>query len=384
MAKKGIPTLPDMQTLETMGFVKTGDDQYHTAIKKALRIEDEQIHCNRFKWYGLPRGIEGNLIERMLYYRGQVAWFYLKPQKKFVVLPFVLNGDIDLYGRYTSISPLPFNGSTDKITSMKKARESDDMAVRAFTSITANCVYDPVDLDQIVKDVQMDEQGNVIGYKIDEAFIENSAVILTDYSKQISQYVVPKWQLTDAIIDMEARLLPYVNTALSNATGIAGMKINSQDEQANVELASAQVQYAALTGRKWVPIDGTVDFQELTGGQVAKAEEFLLTMQSMKNFRLSLHGVSNNGIFEKTAHTTDLENSVNLGNSNFVLDDALYQRQQFCKVVNSLTGFAIWCEPSEVAIGMDTDMNGSIQADGSDQMVDGSSIPDNGGPENGD
>lgn len=384
MAKKGKPTLPDMQTLETMGFVRTGDDQYHAAIKKALRIEDEQIHCNRFKWYGLPRGIEGNLIERMLYYRGQVAWFYLKPQKKFVVLPFVLNGDIDLYGRYTSISPLPFNGSTDKITNMKKARESDDMAVRAFTSITANCIYDPVDLDQIVKDVQMDEQGNVIGYTIDEAFIENSAVILTDYSKQISQYVVPKWQLTDAIIDMEARLLPYVNTALSNATGVAGMKISSQDEQANVELASAQVQYAALTGRKWVPIDGAIDFQELTGGQVAKAEEFLLTMQSMKNFRLGLHGVSNNGIFEKAAHTTDLENSVNLGNSNFVLDDALYQRQQWCKVVNSLTGFAIWCEPAEVAIGMDTDMNGSIQADGSDQMVDGSNIPDNGGPENGD
>ena len=75
------------------------------------------------------------------------------------------------------------------------------------------------------------------------------------------------------------------------------MRVNSQDEYANVEAASRSINRAALTGKKWVPVVGNVDFQDLTNGQVAKAEEYLLAMQSLDNYRLSLYGLDNGGLF---------------------------------------------------------------------------------------
>ena len=368
MAKKGRPTLPDYQTLEAMGFERSGEDLYHENIKRVLRVNDEQVHCNRFKWYNLPRGITGNMIERMLYYKGQIAWFYIEPEDRFIMLPFCLNGNIDFLGRYIYITPLPFTGKND-LSTLEDAKKSNDPRAVVLSDIKAKVLYDPIDFD----DLKPED-------------ITGSAVILSDYTRQLPQMILPKYKLTEAIIDMESKLLPYCNTALSNATGIAGMKIEDSSEQANVELASAQAQYAALTGRKWIPIEGgTIEFQELVGGQVAKAEEFLLTMQSMEAFRLGIHGVDAGGLFQKKAHMLETEAQMNSGVSSLVLDDALWNRQNFCDIVNSVTGFGIWCEPAEVVIGMDADMNGSIQADGSDQMVDTSMTgTSEGGENNGD
>ena len=353
MAKNGVPKMPDLKTLQALGFTTNGEQK--DEIKKILRINDEQVHCNRFQWYNLPRGINGNMIERCLYYFGSVAWFYIEPQDRFVVLPFVLNGDIDLYGRYTSISPIPAFGSSE-IKTIDDAKKSDSSLARALSTIKADVLYDPVDYEDLIKnpDVAL-----------------NSAVILNDYTPQISNVIIPKRRLTEQIIEYESVILPYINTALMSATGIAGLKVADASEWTNVETASRQVQYAAVNGIKWIPIDGNADFQELTGGQVAKAEEFLLTMQSLDNFRISTyHGIESGGLFEKKAHTTDLENSVNMGRSNFVLDDATWNRQHWCDLVNSITGLGIWCEPKETAVGMDYNMDGMIGGGTDEQMVD--------------
>ena len=84
----GVPTLPDIQTLLSLGLKDPKNVKLPTEdIKIILRTNDEQIHCNRFKWYNLPRGLDGQLIERILYYRGQGAWFVL-PDGSFAFLPF--------------------------------------------------------------------------------------------------------------------------------------------------------------------------------------------------------------------------------------------------------------------------------------------------------
>ena len=347
---RGKPFLPDVQTLEALGFPVPGAPVLpNENIKKILRNNDEQIHCNRFKWYNLPRGLTGNMIERILYYRGQGVFMYLKPQERFVFLPFCLNGDIDIYGRYISVSPLPFNGSAE-IKTAKDALNSKDALTRAMTDIKVNVVYDPVDFEEIRKNPSL---------------LETSGIILSDYTRQLPQTIIPKYRLTEPIIEYESCIIPYVNTALSNSTGIGGMKVNGQDEQSTVELASRQAQFAALTGMKWIPITSQLDIQELTGGTPAKAEEFLLSMQSMDNFRLGIHGVENGGLFEKKAHTTDLENSINLGTSGFVLRDATWNRQTFATIANSLFGFEIWVEPDEVSVGSDTNFDGVV-GDGMD------------------
>ena len=336
---KGFPVLPDYNTLGAMGFLKKGflpSDE----IKKILRVNDEQIHCNRFKWYNLPRGLTGNLIERILYYRGQGAFLYLKGSDQFVFLPYALKGTIDVYGRYKKVGPVPFNGKSEA-----DKEDKNSPVYILLSDIEANVVYDPVDFDDI---------------KANPAMLETSAVLLSDYTRQLPQKIIPKFQLTEPIIEYESKIIPYVNTALSNSTGIGGVRVDGQDEQATVELASAQAQFAALTGLKWIPLTSQLEIQELTGGQVAKSEEFLLTMQSLDNFRLGIHGVENGGLFEKKAHTTDLENSINMGTSGFAIKDALYNRQEFCTIVNTLWGFNIWCEPDEITVGMDYNMDGMV------------------------
>ena len=69
MASKG-PRLEDRATIDAM--VPTADMDMlaplKANIKKMLRVNDEQIALNRYVWHNLPRGINGQLIERILYY----------------------------------------------------------------------------------------------------------------------------------------------------------------------------------------------------------------------------------------------------------------------------------------------------------------------------
>lgn len=59
-------------------------------------------------------------------------------------------------------------------------------------------------------------------------------------------------------------------------------------------------------------------------------------MQALDNFRLSLYGLKNGGIFEKN----DYVNTVTAGNIQnnvgLVYQDGLTIRQNFCDIVNSI------------------------------------------------
>ena len=344
-------TLPEVPA--ALGMVKGPGPLPNENIKIILRTNDEQIHCNRFKWYNLPRGIDAQLIERIIYYRGQIAMAVL-PDGTFAVLPFCLNGGIDIYGRFTGVSLLPWNG-TAEIKKYDDAKKSNDQLTRIISAKKYDVLYQPIDLDEL---------------KADPDKMRNTAVILSDYTRQIPQIIVPKYKLTEPIIEYESKLIPYLNTALSNATGIGGVRVEDQSEQSIVEEASQSLEFAALTGRKWIPVIGQMQIQELTSGQVAKAEEFLMSMQSLDNYRLGIHGVENGGLFEKKAHLLQAEAAMNMGTSGFAIKDALYNRQQFCTIINSLWGLSVWVEPDEITTGVDQDMNGMIGGGYDGQMID--------------
>lgn len=112
--------IPDLNTIIQAGMdPKTGlptrfsqESALQDNIKKLLRIIDEQDAINRFTWYNLPESIDPQLLERILYYKGQGAFFYIDTVEKFYFLPYALDGTIDMYGRFTGITPLPFGGGT--------------------------------------------------------------------------------------------------------------------------------------------------------------------------------------------------------------------------------------------------------------------------------
>ena len=161
--------------------------------------------------------------------------------------------------------------------------------------------------------------------------------------------------LNDPILDVMSDCIPFMRTALLNSTGVMGMRVGSDAENASVEAASNAINKAALEGRKYVGVIGNIDFQELTGGNVAKSEEFMIALQSLDNFRLSLYGLDNGGLFQKKSHMLEAEQEMNAGNTGLVAEDGLRNRQMFCLIANSIFGGSMWCEPSECTIGIDRD-----------------------------
>ena len=274
---------------------------------------------------------------------------FFKLHDVYYFLPYALDGTIDVYGRFTDVTPLPFNG---------KAQTNDGKDKPWITGLKRRVLYDVLMPEEILT-----EEGEV-NWEALEEIQDNCCVLIKDYTEQISQTNISRQILQDPILDVMADMFPFMRTALLNGTGVQGMRVNSQDEYANVEAASRSINRAALEGKKWVPVVGNVDFQDLTGGAVAKAEEYLLAMQSLDNYRLSLYGLSNGGLFQKKSHMLEAEQQMNTGTTGLILRDSLQCRQDACNIINSYFGLQIWCEPSEVVMGMD--VNGDMMA-GSDE-----------------
>lgn len=325
-------------------------------IKKLLRIMDEQDAINRFVWYNLPPGLEGQLIERVLYYKGQGALFYESATEKFYFLPYALDGTIDVYGRFMGIRPLPFNGSLNM--EEKKSDKRVDQSFIWLNRKTLKPIYDVILEDEFTY-IEHDANGEEIRRNV----FENGCVLLSDYSKQISQTNISRQILQDPLLDVMADCIPFMRTALLNSTGVQGMRVGTQDEQSNVEAASRSVTHAALAGEKYIPIVGSVDFQDLTDGAVGKSEEFLLAMQSLDNFRLSLYGLDNGGLFQKKSHVLEAEQSMNNGNTGIILQDSLALRQKFCDIANSIWGTGMWVEASETITQIDRNLDGELGGD---------------------
>lgn len=308
-------------------------------IKKLLRIKDEQDAINRYTWYNLPNGLNGQLIERILYYRGQGMFFYMETDNTFYFLPYALDGTIDVYGRFTSVTPVPFNGTT---------KDKEEKAwIQGLIRKVKHDVVMPEDIE------------------IDDLF--NDCVILKDYSEQISQTNIPRQILMDPLLDVMSDCIPFARTSLLNSTGVEGMKVETEDDASNVSAASKALDTAALTGQKWVPIVGHTEFQDFSTGAGAKPQDFLLTMQSLDNFRQSLYGIENGGIYQKKEHMLGSEMALNAAGSSLSNQDGLTIRQRFCLIVNSIWGLGIWCEKSENVTQLDSNMDGQIEDDATNE-----------------
>lgn len=303
-------------------------------IKRTLRVLDEQNAVRRYRWVNLPNGLTSELIERILYYKGQAAFFFMPTDEKFYFLPYALDGTIDVYGRYTAITPLPFNG--------QPGTEKDGKIKPWISGLKRKVIY------------EMPED-----YNLDD--FENSCVLLHDYTQQMSENIIPRQIQQDPIIDAMAESFPMARTSLLSNSGIKGMRVNSDDDAAEVKRASKAVSKAALTGDPWVPVTAQVEFQDLTSaGSAIKSEEYLLYMQAMDNYRLSLYGLKNGGLFQKKSHMLESEQQMNDGNTSLAYLDGLLLRQHFCDLVNSIWPLGIACLPEETVMGYDANNDGFI------------------------
>lgn len=341
MAKSKGPKMVDLDLYIQAGInpktglpIKFEDCQdLKKVIKRFLRLIDEQDAVNRYKWYNIPFRLSSEEIERMIYYRGQLCAFYDKDLGQFYLMPYALNGTLDYYGRYNSVNPVPFcSGEEIDADSFEKQKEE-------LSKKVMKCQYDVV----LPEDLTMDT-------------LENSCVLLHDYTKQVAQTIVPRWEVNDSILDVMADIVPFLRTTMILGTGIKGIRVNTAEESEDVMRAAKQTIMQARKGEPWIPILGDIQFQDLANGSVAKSEDFLLVMQALDNIRLQGYGLPNGGIFEKKAHILEAEQAMNQQAIDRIYQDGLAVRQRFCNIFNSIYGTTLWCAPSESVL--DTDING--------------------------
>lgn len=348
---KSGPAIYDLDTVIAAGIdpktglpIRMGDGEAEgwrkSAIKTALRVMDEQNAVNRYRWFNQYAKLSSQELERMVYYKYNLCLFYMEAVDEFFVMPYALDGTIDFYGRFNTVHPVPFANGTTENEKAEYKRQLD-----ALSTLKLKVYYEVPDEPLTYEEMT------------------HACVLLHDYTKQMSQTGIPRQQLQDPILDIMADCIPFMRTALLSATGIQGMRVNGQDEESNVEAASRSVNRAALNGKKWIPIVSALEFQDLTGGEVAKAEEFLLAMQGLDNFRLSLYGLSQGGLFQKKAHMLEAEQDMNAGNVGLILDDGLAIRQKFCDIANAIWGGGMSCEIAEPAAGIDNNMDGIISTE---------------------
>lgn len=317
-------------------FAKTPSKQ---DFQQIIRILDEQDACNRYRWYNLPAKLTSQELERMIYFKGQLCFFYYKDLDEFYFMPYALDGGLDFYGRYKSVHPVPYtSGSEDEKTADFKAKQA------LLSMLKLKCIYD----------VKLEEE-------IDEEVLTNSCVLLHDYTKQIStQNIIPRSIVNARFVDSMSDILPYMETALLVGCGTKGYKVQSASEVDQIRELATATYGAAISKNPYIGIIGTVEFQELSSGGILQIQDFLMALQSLDNFRLSTYGMANGGFFEKKAHVLESENDLNASKTYNAFQDGLSIRQEFCNRVNAIWDLGIWCEPSESVIG--EDLNGDGEA----------------------
>lgn len=324
--KTGLPVRFDAQNTGKNDFLKM------------FRIIDEQDAVNRYKWLNLPLKLSSQELERLIYYRGQLAMFYLEELEEFLILPYALSGTIDAYGRFNKIHPVPIASGGSDNKKQQKHPLADYLANKIFTCVYEEFVEEPTYEDMI-----------------------GSCVLLHDYTKQLSETIIPRQQVNDPLLSEMADIPMFMKTALLSGTGIQGIQVSDADQQANVFDASRSMKDAALHGEPFMPIVGSVTpYQQLTPGQLAKAEEYMLALQSLDNLRLSTYGIDNGGLFEKKAHQLQAEADINNSNVSLIYNDGLKIRQHFCNIVNSIWDLGIWCVASEDVTNIDENLDGKV------------------------
>ena len=346
----GKPFLPNLKDLIAAGIdphsglplkLIGGKPEYLVEdAMRSFRLLDEQNALNMFNWINLPDGLDGNLIERILYYKGQGAFAYLEEEQKFVFLPFTLaapgqpGGGLDIYGRFKQIQLIQFMGSTDKDTTIE-------------LGIPLNVKYD----------IKLGEQ--------DINDLTASAVILRDYSQQLGQTVLPMALRQEWIIRMMAENIAFLRTKQITGTGVNGLKVNSADQVGDVDDLSRALLEAATSGKPFAAIIGGVELQGLDKANPGsmRSEDYLMSLQSLDNIRMGFYGLENGGIFEKKAHITNDELAMNGSSVGLVYQDRLSARQKFADIINSIWGLNINCVPSENVLGTDLNGDGMIADD---------------------
>ncbi len=299
--------------------------------RRSFEIRELQQFIRRYRWSGLPEGLDANLMERILYYRGRIVLFKLG--ERFYTLPFALNGNIDVYGRYNGVSPLTFNGS---IATDEDGNNRMEDGIFIPDLIIKPC-YDVNNLE------------------------DKNGVILNDYSQGISEWIKPRAICNKYFNQDLADIVVLIRHNLISSAKIFSVRCADQGQaDAVIEEFNNLESQMLDNGKRVFPITSPLGMEELFKDKSLDTQNYWECFVSLDNLRENMIGIENNGIFKKKERVLKGEQELEAGSADLVYQDGLFNRQQFCERCNALFGTNMWCEESEVISGSDNDYDTNL------------------------
>lgn len=316
--KKSKETLAQQQFAGAPGFydIMNGlSDKLQESIYETIQEKDIEQFTGKGVWYNLPDGLDSDLIERILYYKGRGVFFYIKTIDKFFFLPFTLAGEIDVVGKYLDITPMTFGGG-------------EDDEKEFINGLVRSPIYQILIPEQLTEEI-----------------LENGCVILNDRTQKRSQYIKPRSELQNPIISLEANMVALIRTAIMNKVGVKGVKSSGPEDSTKIIQASKSKWLYALAGFTYLPIENGFEQLDIDDTTSANLQELFMALNSIDNFRLDALGIMNGGVFEKQGTILQTEAEFGVSATQLIEDNFVKQRQNFCNIVNSIWNLNIWYEP---------------------------------------
>lgn len=298
----------------------------YESIYTALGIQDLREFIERYQWVNVPRGLDHELIERILYFRGKGLIYYNDKAEKFQFLPFSLNKTIDEYGRYTRARTHPFIGV------------SNDEEGKSLVCEDIEIVYDDLYLQMELGDPETVER-----IKNEWESGEDKGIIIFDSSLALNQSPPIRSNTVKPILSSQATCYQIINTAMFSAADYNLISAQNESEYYSLQAQLGSVNENILRGNRFGAVLGQLKLDSLRTTNASQLQELWETFNSLDNFRKSTLGVANSGVFNKKERMLQLEQQLNGSNADDIYMNGLAQRQRACELFNQYYGANMWC-----------------------------------------
>lgn len=255
---------------------------------------------NRFKWVGAPAYFPAERIEQMLYHRGQLIFY--KQGNEFRLLPFVSEGDLNIYGFMKKAQPIAYNGG---------AIENKKVGLQN--------IGDPVEINQYE---ERDTSKAVVLYDRQNAYCQGNNVV----SLSIMQ---------DTIIEEIVNRLSFLNINLVNSQGKNIIIVKDPKQARSVERSLENV-YAS--DKSYSIVKSMFEVQVINNDITYEEQSLWEDAQSWNNLRLEGLGIDNNGMFNKKERVLTVQTKNDMSETE-VVSDAFYEaRKDFVKKIKEVFG----------------------------------------------
>lgn len=270
--------------------------------------------CSRYTWAGLPNGILGWNVERMLYFRSSVCAFHFAG--KVYILPYVVTTKgITPTGFPASVHPITFNG-------MAVAGENDDFFSKDF---------------ELQIDMNADENDDYGAVLLYDKYPYQPAA-----THSVSRYVLNQIIIND-IADVLARV--NVNIVVSNKKILLVIKDPKQRDVIQKEME-------AILGSDspFGLITSDLDIDSIQSTDDFCADDLFNTMRNYDAIRCMQSGIASKGFGTEKKERVATGELAGIDEAReHILEVGLELRQQFCEMCNKKFGTNISVKISEAS-----------------------------------